>query len=110
MKILLTAPSNDATDNLVDQLADAFPPSEMRRVLAMNRGIEQVSAISRTYVKMDLSEEADIKDIMKKRIVACTVNMASKFFNRGIPIGHFDVLCVDEAGHAMETEVRHLPL
>ena len=39
-----------------------------------------------------------------------TVNMATKLWCTGdsdycIPRGHFDVLCVDEAGHATEPEI-----
>lgn len=42
---------------------------------------------------------------MSAQIVVSTVNLAARFSFWGIPRGHFEVLCVDEAGHATEPEV-----
>ena len=44
------------------------------------------------------------------QITVATVTMAAKLWCTGdsdycIPRGHFDVLCVDEAGHATEPEI-----
>ena len=105
LKILLVAPSNDATDVLVEKLAPFFPPSEMLRVLAYSRSVDQVSSIVRPYVKEGLASDQWLAAIMSVQIVVSTVNMAARFWCNGISKGYFDVLCVDEAGHATEPEV-----
>ena len=45
LKVLVVAPSNDATDILVEKLSQYFPPSEMVRVLAYTRSIDQVPEV-----------------------------------------------------------------
>ena len=104
-KILLVAPSNDAADILVEKLSAYFPPSEMRRVLAMSRPLDQVSEIARPYAKEGLTGDKILFEIDSARIVVATVNTAAKFHNNGVESGYFDVICVDEAGHATEPEV-----
>lgn len=116
-KILLIAPSNDATDILVEKLAPYFPPSEMIRVLAYTRSIDQVSEGARPYCEEGLQAKSLIQKIMNCQITVATVNMAARLWCTGgnnkknngpgdcIPKGYFDVLCVDEAGHATEPEV-----
>jgi helicase MOV-10 len=106
LNLLLVAPSNDAADLLVEKLAPYFPPSEMKRIVAYSRSIEQVSPNARPYVKEGLTDKEMSAEIMTGRIIVSTVNLAARFFYYfGIPQGHFDVLCVDEAGHATEPEV-----
>jgi len=104
-KILLVAPSNDAADILVERLASCFPPSELRRLLAFSRSIDTVSPIVREYVEDNASPESQLKAILSSRIIVSTVNLAARFSFLGVPAGHFNVLCVDEAGHATEPEV-----
>ena len=117
-KLLVVAPSNDAADILVDRVSSYFPPSELKRVLAFSRSIETVPAGIRHYV-VELSEgdggvggtvgqaskHAKCDEIMRGRIVVTTVNLAARLSWMGIPRGHFNVLLVDEAGHATEPEV-----
>lgn len=103
LNILLVAPSNDAADILVEKLSSHFPPSEMKRVIAYSRSIDQVSSVVRPYVIDGDSEMAT--EIMSSRIVVSTINLAARFPYHGVPRGHFGVLCVDEAGHATEPEV-----
>ena len=107
LTILVVAPSNDATDILVEQLARFFPPSELVRVLAHTRSIEQVPKAVRKYCTDGMEAEEVLSKILSCRITVATINMASRFWctGTGIPMGHFDVLCVDEAGHATEPEV-----
>lgn len=106
MKILLTAPSNDAADLLVERLSTFFPPNELRRVIAYSRTIDSVPSAIRQYVpKEGCDNDALLKDIMSASIVVSTLNLASKFSFWGIPNGHFDVMVVDEAGQAMEPEI-----
>jgi helicase MOV-10 len=114
LKILLVAPSNDATDILIEKLAPYFPPSEMMRVLAYSRSIDQVPTTVRPYVREGLEANQVASKIMSRsvQIVVATVNLAARFWcsgghghGGGVKKGHFDVLCVDEAGHATEPEV-----
>jgi len=107
LKILLVAPSNDAADILVEKLSPFFPPSEMMRVLAYTRTIDQVPSLVRPYVREHLSGPKQlVAEIMSVQIVVSTVNLAARFWctGDGVRKGHFDVLCIDEAGHATEPE------
>ena len=107
LKILLVAPSNDATDILVEKLAPYFPPSEMIRVLAYTRRIDDVPTIARPYVRDDLEPKDVVEALAGVQIVVSTMNLAARLWctGDGVKRGHFDVLCVDEAGHATEPEV-----
>jgi helicase MOV-10 len=107
LKILLVAPSNDATDLLVEKLSAYFPPSEMLRVLAYTRNISEVPPRVQPYCREDLDRADLSKSLSTFQIVAATVNMAARFsfMGNGIPKGFFDVVCIDEAGHATEPEV-----
>jgi superfamily I DNA and/or RNA helicase len=103
-KVLLLAPSNDAADLLVERLQPFFPPSELCRSLAFTRSIEAMTSSIRPYGLAGTHEDQKPK-LLSSRIVVSTVNNAAKFCYYGIPRGHFDVLVVDEAGHATEPEV-----
>jgi superfamily I DNA and/or RNA helicase len=107
-KILLVAPSNDAADILVERLSDYFSPSELRRILAYSRSINTVPMSIRAYANDSLEHTEQAEEILSAQIVVSTVNLAAKFSFWGIPRGHFEVLCVDEAGHATEPEVVSL--
>mmetsp|Transcript_24808 Transcript_24808/g.61013 ORF Transcript_24808/g.61013 Transcript_24808/m.61013 type:complete len:1075 (+) Transcript_24808:33-3257(+) len=104
-KILLAAPSNDAADILAERLAKYFPPTKLRRILAYSRNIESLPFSIQCYATDSLGPEAQAREIKSAQIVVGTVNLASRFSYWGIPRGYFDVLCVDEAGHATEPEV-----
>ncbi|CAJ1951722.1 unnamed protein product [Cylindrotheca closterium] len=104
-KIVLLAPSNDAADVLAGRLASYFPPTKLRRILAYSRSIESLPTNIQCYASDSLGPEAQAREIKSAQIVVGTVNLASRFSYWGIPRGYFDVLCVDEAGHATEPEV-----
>eukprot|EP00548_Thalassiothrix_antarctica_P001331 CAMPEP_0194144846 /NCGR_PEP_ID=MMETSP0152-20130528/13845_1 /TAXON_ID=1049557 /ORGANISM="Thalassiothrix antarctica, Strain L6-D1" /LENGTH=941 /DNA_ID=CAMNT_0038844861 /DNA_START=358 /DNA_END=3179 /DNA_ORIENTATION=+ len=105
LKILVVAPSNDATDILVEKLSRHFPPSEMVRVLAYTRSIDQVPEAVRKYCTEGMEASEIISKILSVQITVSTINMASRLWCTGLQKGHFDVFCVDEAGHATEPEV-----
>jgi len=105
MKVLLVAPSNDASDVLTSRLAVSMPPSEVRRILAYSRTISSVSPNIMDYCKEYTSAEDQLSEILSARVVVCTANYAARLSYIGVPRNHFDVLCVDEAGHATEPEV-----
>lgn len=104
-KILLVAPSNDAADVLAERLAVYFSPTELRRILAYSRNILSLPTSIQSYASDSLGPEAQAREILSAQIVVSTINMASRFCYWEIPRGYFDVLCVDEAGHATEPEV-----
>jgi hypothetical protein len=105
LKILVTAPSNDAADALVERLVSYFSPSDLKRVIAYSRNVDSVPSLIRKYTKEGLTSDGQLNQILSGRIVVCTVNLAARFSRLGVPRGFFDVLCVDEAGHASEPEV-----
>jgi len=107
LKILLVAPSNDATDILVEKLSPYFPPSEMIRVLAFTRSMDQVPESVRPYCKEGMDSHQLLSKIHNVQITVATINMAARLWctGDGVQKGYFDVLCVDEAGHATEPEV-----
>ena len=77
----------------------------MRRILAYSRPLDQHSPLVRKYATDGLSTEEIVQEVLSVRIVVCTVNFAARLAIYGVPRGHFQVLCVDEAGHATEPEV-----
>ena len=103
-KILLLAPSNDASDILVHRLSQFFPPKELVRVLAYSRRLEDLPMNLRPYA-VQVGEVSTVEDITAARIVVSTVNLASRFLYMGVPRGHFHCVVVDEAGHATEPEL-----
>ena len=104
-RILVVAPSNDASDILVERLSVLFPPSELRRIIAYSRTLDSVPISIRDYVNEGKESFEQLEEIMNAKIVVCTVNLAARFFYFGVPRNHFDVTCVDEAGHCTEPEV-----
>jgi helicase MOV-10 len=78
----------------------------MMRIIAYNRSIDQILPNVRPYVKDGLIDKERSAEIMTCRIMFSTVNLAARFSSLfGIPQDHFNILCVDEAGHATEPEV-----
>jgi len=105
LRILLVAPSNDAADILVERLSSYFPPSELCRILAYSRSIDACPIAIRDNAAEKATCEEQLQLILSSRIVVATVNYAAQFCYIGVPVGHFDVLCVDEARHATEPEI-----
>jgi hypothetical protein len=103
--VLLVALSNDAADVLVEQLALYFPPSKLHRILAYSRSLQSLPTTIRSYANEMLDAEAQKGGIMSACIVVSMVNLAAHLSYLGVSHGHFDVLCIDEAGHATEPEV-----
>lgn len=108
VKILVTAPSNTAADVVLARLTASVPPSEMLRFMAFNRPPSEVTDAVKQYTTMDASgqhfEQPPLSALMQYRIVVATCTMAAKLHHIGIPRGHFEMLVIDEAGHAWEPE------
>ncbi|KAJ3190833.1 hypothetical protein HK101_008328 [Irineochytrium annulatum] len=110
--ILVMAPSNLATDQLIERLRDAgFPPSEMFRLNSYQRPIDSVSEAVREYSRLGrLAGRAQFfslpnaREIMGYSVVVTTCISAGLLYSMGIPKGHFSHIFVDEAGQATEPE------
>lgn len=106
-RLLVCAPSNTATDLIVQRLAMYISPSEMIRIMAYSRDPETVAADVLKYTCYSSAEEgfvipsADV--MMQKQIVAITLSSGGKLPNAGF-VGHFTHVFIDEAGHAIEPE------
>jgi len=104
-RILVCAPSNTATDLIVERLAPYFGRTEMLRLLAFTRDKKTVSEIVMGYSFFDEYQNAfttPAQAIVKKmRIVAVTIASGGKLPNEGMS-GHFSHIFMDEAGHAIE--------
>lgn len=106
-RILVCAPSNAASDLLVQRLSSCVEPSEMIRIIAYSRDKETVPSDVLKYASYSTAEQSFVMpplDIVReKRIVVITLSSAGKLPNEGL-IGHFTHVYIDEAGHAIEPE------
>ena len=109
MKILVCAPSNTAADILLVRLAKMMNKSELFRYMAFTRNRNDVPEKVHEHCKYDDNSNGysspSPDDISNYQVVVATCAMAGKLYNSGIPRGHFDVVVVDECGHAWESEV-----
>ncbi|KAJ3104150.1 hypothetical protein HDU97_009501 [Phlyctochytrium planicorne] len=110
-RILALAPSNLAADQLVERLyADGgVKEGEMIRIHSYQRPIDDVG---RTVLKFSIVSNkvlthfdlVNVNEIMKKRVVVTTCITGGLLYSAGIPRGHFNFFCIDEAGQATEPE------
>ena len=104
-RILVCAPSNTATDLIVQRLAPYFGTGEMIRLLAFTRDRRTVPNDIMNFCYFSESDNAFISPpqdvVQKKRIVAVTVASGGKLPNDAIA-DHFTHVFADEAGHAIE--------
>jgi len=104
-KILICAPSNTATDVVVERLAPYVSPREMIRIMAFSREKRAVPDSVMSYTNYD--EETDsfvmpeVEELMNYKIVAVTISYGGRLFNNGIQ-NHFTHVFMDEAGHEIE--------
>jgi hypothetical protein len=109
LKILVCAPSNTAADVLLTRLAPFMNQSEMFRCMSFTRNREDVSDTVHKYCHFDSDATgytSPSPEVLNKyQVVVSTCGMAGKLFNNGVVRHHFDVVVVDECGHAWESEV-----
>jgi hypothetical protein len=91
---LVTAPSNQAADLLLEKLSVNLNRSEMLRFMAFNRHVDQVSQLNIDYsYSYDNRERVFLQPPLDKllsfKVVIATCCMASKLYNLGVPRGHF---------------------
>ena len=114
-RLLLCAPSNTAADLFVERLCGWVPRGEMLRLNAWSRDVREVPAAVRPYTTLPVQGAAaagpsqgfplpPLSAVLSAGVVVATCSMGAKLHNLGVPRGHFDVILVDEAGHAWEPE------
>ena len=111
-RVLVATPTNTAADFICKKLAGRLNKAQMLRLVAYSRarsavlesGGEQVVDCS----NWDASEKAFVMPgldaLAKPCVLVATLTMASKLYNQGVPRGHFDIICIDEGGQAVEPE------
>jgi len=105
-RLLVCAPSNTATDLIVEKLFHHFDKTEMVRLLAFSRDKETVSEKVLKYSYTDQEGNfiiPSIETIKEKRIVTATLATAGRLPNIGVR-DHFTHIFIDEAGHCTEPE------
>jgi helicase MOV-10 len=111
IRILVCAPSNFAADVLLTRLAERNPKNEMFRYMSYQRNVD---GMDQNFKELILSYSnhrnrefvfPDLDTFLSFNIVVCTCAMAGILKNLQVPRGHFDVVFVDEAGHAIEPEL-----
>ena len=109
LRVLVAAPTNTAADVLCEKLSAVISdPMQMLRLMAYSRAKKEVSDEVLRFCRWNQAEGAfqmpELADISSKLVVVCTLSMAAKLHNQGLPRGHFDLVVVDEAGQALEPE------
>jgi len=106
-KILICAPSNAATDVIVERLSAYVSPREMLRLNAYSRDKGTVPEDVMGYSKYNEEECSfhmpDMTTVKGYKVVAMTISSAGKLPNHGI-LDHFTHVFIDEAGHSIEAE------
>ena len=106
-RILVCAPSNTATDVIVQRLVSHIQTTEMLRLMAYSRDSSTVPEDIMQYTNYDQESDSfvvpDLNKLKGYRILAATISSGSKLPNNGLA-NHFTHVFVDEAGHQTEPE------
>lgn len=106
---MATAPSNAAADLICERLSRAPGPlssHEMFRMNAVSRPIGDLDRALRQFslISDDRFALPELDVLRKYRVVVTTCVTAGQLYSIGLPLGHFDFICIDEAGQATEPE------
>ena len=104
-KILICAPSNTATDVVVERLAPYISPRHMIRIMAYSRERRSVPDSVMDFTKFDEETDSfimpDVEELRSYSIVAVTISYGGRLYNNGLE-DHFTHVFMDEAGHEIE--------
>lgn len=106
-RILITAPSNSASDLLAERLLDHVMPSQMLRLYSSSVHPEKISKKLKkccNFLDGESERHYTASELKKYRIIVVTLVTSSKLVSAGLPVNHFTHVIVDEAGHALEPE------
>jgi helicase MOV-10 len=107
-RVLCCAPSNTAADLLCERLSKELPKNRLFRAMAVSRQQSLVSPAVLEFCKMEGDDFVmpPLEDFIKFQVVVATLAKAAKLpVELGIKRGSFDLIVVDEAGHATEPEI-----
>jgi helicase MOV-10 len=102
-KLLILAPSNKATDLLVEKLSSRFDPLTMFRLMSFQRAKSDVSETVLNYCN-DGFQFPPVAELQNYSLIVTTCSMSSKLFYYGFPANYFDTILIDESGHCWEPE------
>ncbi|KAL1423509.1 hypothetical protein MTO96_020899 [Rhipicephalus appendiculatus] len=108
-RILITAPSNSASDLLAERLLDHIMPLQMLRLYSSSVHPDKISKKLKLKkccndVEVDSEHRFTASELMKYKIIVATLVTSSKLVSAGLYPNHFTHVIVDEAGHALEPE------
>eukprot|EP01127_Copromyxa_protea_P024214 TRINITY_DN9411_c0_g1_i1.p1 TRINITY_DN9411_c0_g1~~TRINITY_DN9411_c0_g1_i1.p1 ORF type:complete len:616 (+),score=114.53 TRINITY_DN9411_c0_g1_i1:777-2624(+) len=110
-KILLSTPSNSASDLLVQRLSTGVRPvKNMFRAIAYQRRYREVPKEVLPFTSYDSDSQVfalpPASELEKFSIVIVTCVSTGAVWGTGIEPGHFTHICIDEAGQATEPETN----
>lgn len=108
-RILITAPSNSASDLLAERLLDHIMPMQMLRLYSASVNPDKISKKLKLKkccndVEADSEHRYTASELKKYRIIVATLVTSFKLLSFCLPLNHFTHVIVDEAGHALEPE------
>ena len=112
LRALVCAPSSQAADLLCAALGRVIADrAQLLRVVAPTRDRRDIDAAVLRHVHGDeaggtsSSRGPPLRALLAARVVVATLSAAAKLhLDPGVPRGHFGVIVIDEAGHALEPE------
>ncbi|CAH1784099.1 unnamed protein product [Owenia fusiformis] len=106
--ILACAPSNSAADLITERLLEHLSKTQVFRMNAFSRSWASIPQKIRSCCNYDKYEDQfffpEKDELMKYRVVVCTLVTAGRLASANFPPGHFSHVFIDEAGHAIEPE------
>jgi helicase MOV-10 len=101
-RVLACAPSNSAADLICQRLLEV-PVVSKNQILRFNAVSRDEDDIPGSLVK-NSQNDLPKDDLLKYKVVVCTLVTAGKMVSAAVPQGHFSHIFVDESGHAVEPE------
>ncbi|XP_065103210.1 putative helicase mov-10-B.2 [Paramisgurnus dabryanus] len=107
--ILACAPSNSAADQLCEKLISSqhVDKAKIYRLYASSRNLKDIpdAIVKNSNVEGNMIVFPCKEDLMSHKILVSTLVTAGRLVSGGFPVGHFTHIVVDEAGHALESEL-----
>lgn len=104
-KILVSAPTNSAADEIAKRLIGFSKAVNMFRYVAASYPYDLIDVNVKPYSNCrDSFYYPDMKEILNYSVVITTLITAFRLVNGGTPPKHFSYVFIDESGQATETE------
>ncbi|XP_060897686.1 putative helicase mov-10-B.2 [Labrus mixtus] len=106
--ILACAPSNNACDLLCERLMVHMAHHQVYRLYAKNHDPRTIPEQLRKHCNWDPAQHdymfPDASFLMNFRVIVTTMFTAGRLVSKGVPVGHFTHVFLDEAGQAEEPQ------